>query len=54
MVWYAVHTLGVTRFVAFIEPDNQASRGVARNIGFVELELDTKGDRAMLRHELMC
>ena len=54
MVSYAVDTLAVTRFVAFIEPDNLASRGVARSAGFAELELDTTGDRPMLRHELVC
>jgi len=54
MVRYAVDTLAVTRFVAFIEPDNLASRGVARSVGFAELELNTTGDRPMLRHELVC
>jgi len=54
MVRYAVDTLAVRRFVAFIEPDNLASRGVARNAGFAELELDTTGDRPVLRHELVC
>jgi uridine kinase len=41
----------VGEFVAFIEPDNYASRGVARNIGFIELGLDANGPRPMLRHE---
>ena len=52
MIRYAVHALAVRRFVAFIEADNRASRGVARNAGFVELELDTTGERPILRHEL--
>jgi RimJ/RimL family protein N-acetyltransferase len=54
MVRHAVDTLAVTRFVALIEPDNLASRGVARRAGFAELELDTTGDRPMIRHELVC
>ena len=36
MIRYAVHALAVRRFVAFIEADNRASRGVARNAGCVE------------------
>ena len=43
--------VGVSRFVALIEPDNDASRGVARNAGFIESGLDTSGPRPMLRHE---
>ena len=52
MIRYAVDVLAVRRFVAFIEADNLASRGVARNAGFVELGLDTTSERPMLRHEL--
>ena len=52
MIRYAGHALAVRRFVAFIEADNLASRGVARNAGLVELGLDTTGERPMLRHEL--
>jgi RimJ/RimL family protein N-acetyltransferase len=52
MIRYAVHVLAVRRFVACIEADHLASRGVARHAGFVELELDTTGERPMLRHEL--
>lgn len=33
---YAFETLGVTEIKADIEPDNTASRGVARRVGFVE------------------
>ena len=52
MISYAARTLGVRHFVAFVEPDNLASRGVAVNTGLVELELDTSGERPMLRYEL--
>ena len=44
-------TIGVSKFVALIEPDNDASRGVARATGFVEAGLDARGPRLMLRHE---
>jgi RimJ/RimL family protein N-acetyltransferase len=42
---------GVRTFVASIEPDNYGSRGVARNVGFIELGLDTSGPQSMLRYE---
>ena len=51
MLDYFSNTLGVTRFIAFIEPDNHASRGVARTAGFVESGWDTSGPHPMLRHE---
>ena len=41
----------IRNFVALIEPDNYASRRVARNAGFIESGLDTSGPRPMLRHE---
>src|SRR5439155_1811531 len=54
-VWLTLEFLsgvvGISKFVALIEPDNHASRGVARNTGFVESGLDTSGPRRMLRHE---
>jgi RimJ/RimL family protein N-acetyltransferase len=51
MLQYFSNTLGNSKFVALIEPDNHASRGVARNAGFIESGLDTSGPRPMLRHE---
>lgn len=41
----------VSTFVALIEPDNHASRGVARNTGFVEAGLQTGAAHPMLRYE---
>jgi RimJ/RimL family protein N-acetyltransferase len=54
MLGYAVDVLGVRHFVAYIEPDNLGSRGVARRLGFAEQGLDTTGRRPMLRYELTC
>ena len=54
MLGYAVDVLGVRHFVAYIEPDNLGSRGVARRLGFAERGLDTTGDRPMPRYELTC
>jgi RimJ/RimL family protein N-acetyltransferase len=51
MLQYFTETIGVSKFVALIEPDNDASRGVARTTGFVEAGLDASGPRLMLRHE---
>lgn len=51
MLQYFSNTVGVSKFLAFIEPDNYASRGVARNTGFVQSGLDTTGPRPILRHE---
>jgi uncharacterized protein len=44
--------LDVHRCVAFIEPDNVASRGVARNARLEEIGVDTSGDRPMLRYQI--
>ena len=49
MIGWTAQALGVRTFVAFIEPDNLASRGVARNVGFMELGLNVTGERPMLR-----
>src|SRR5438552_1102940 len=43
MLHYFTNTVGVSKFVALIEPDNHGSRGVARNMGFIESGLDTSG-----------
>lgn len=51
MLQHFSNTLGIGKFVALIEPDNHASRGVARTAGFIESGLDTSGPRPMLRHE---
>ena len=51
MLQYFSNTLGISKFVALIEPDNDASRGVARHAGFIESGLDTSIPRPMLRHE---
>ena len=51
MLQYFSKTVGVSKFVALIEPDNHASRAVARNTGFIESGLDTSGPHPMLRHE---
>jgi uridine kinase len=51
MLQYFSSTLGTSNFVALIEPDNYASRGVAHNVGFIESGSDTSGPRPMLRHE---
>src|SRR5690242_12656124 len=51
MLDYLSKAVGVTEFVTSIEPDNVASRGVARNAGFIECGLDTSGARPMLRHK---
>ena len=51
MLQYFSKTLGGGKFVALIEPDNHASRGVARSAGFIESGSDTSGPRPMLRHE---
>src|SRR2546428_7524251 len=51
MLQYFSNTVGVSKFVALIDPDNHASRGVARNTGFIESGLDTSGPRPMHRHE---
>jgi len=51
MLHYFSKTLRPSKFVALIEPDNYASRGVAGNAGFIESGLDTSGPRPMLRHE---
>jgi RimJ/RimL family protein N-acetyltransferase len=48
---YFTNTVGISKFVALIEPDNHGSRGVARNTGFKESGLDTRGPHPMLRHE---
>jgi RimJ/RimL family protein N-acetyltransferase len=51
---YAFEHLGVHRIEAFIEPDNLASRGVARNVGFTEVGVSQgQGtDRPMLGYVL--
>jgi RimJ/RimL family protein N-acetyltransferase len=51
MLRYFFKALGISKFVALIEPDNYASRGVARNAGFIESGWDTSRPHAMLRHE---
>jgi uridine kinase len=51
MLRYFSYTVGVSTFLAMIEPDNHASRGVARKTGFKESGLDTSGQRPMLRYE---
>ena len=51
MLRYFSTTRGIKKFVALIEPDNHASRGVAHNAGFIESRLDTRGPRPMLLHE---
>jgi RimJ/RimL family protein N-acetyltransferase len=51
MLHYFSTTLGVSKFVALIEPDNHASGGVGRNTGFIESGLDTSGPTPMLRYE---
>ena len=51
MIDHFSNTVGISMFVAMIEPDNLASRHVARNTGFIESGLDTSGSRPMLRHE---
>jgi len=51
MLHHFTNTVGISKFVALIEPDNHGSRGVARNTGFIESGLDTSGPRPMLRHE---
>jgi RimJ/RimL family protein N-acetyltransferase len=50
---YAFRALGVRQLEAFIEPDNAASRGVARNAGFVEVESVQEGGRHLVRHLLL-
>jgi uridine kinase len=50
MLQYFSNTLGINKFVALIEPDNHASRGVARNAGFTISGLDSSGPHPMLRH----
>jgi RimJ/RimL family protein N-acetyltransferase len=50
MLHYFRNTVGISKFVALIEPDNHASCRVARNTGFIESGLDTSGTRPMLRH----
>jgi len=51
MLDYFSTTASVRNFVALIEPDNYASRGVARRTGFVESDLDASGPRPMLRYQ---
>ncbi|MBV8714723.1 MAG: GNAT family N-acetyltransferase [Chloroflexi bacterium] len=51
MLRYFSTTVGISKFVALIEPDNEASRGVAHNTGFIESGSDTSGPRLMLRYE---
>jgi RimJ/RimL family protein N-acetyltransferase len=51
MLDYFSDVVGVSRFVALIEPDNHASRGVARKTGFKESGLDTSSGHPMLRNE---
>jgi len=49
---YAFGTFGLHRLEAFIAPDNLASRGVARNAGFAEMEAVHEGEQLMLRYVL--
>lgn len=51
MLDYFSKSVGIGKFVALIEPDNWASRGVPRNARFIESGLDSSGPRAMLRYE---
>jgi hypothetical protein len=53
MLHYFTNPVGISKFVALIEPDNHASRGVARNTGFIESGLDTSGPGPMLRHKYL-
>jgi RimJ/RimL family protein N-acetyltransferase len=50
MLDYLSTALNVSKFVALIEPDNDASRGVARSTGFIKSGLHTSGPRPMLRY----
>jgi RimJ/RimL family protein N-acetyltransferase len=51
---YAFDHLGIQRVEALIEPDNRASRGVARNVGFTERGRShtQSTDRPLLRYML--
>jgi RimJ/RimL family protein N-acetyltransferase len=49
---YAFHAFGVHRLEAFIAPDNLASRGVAHNAGFAEIETVQDGGQPMVRYVL--
>jgi RimJ/RimL family protein N-acetyltransferase len=51
MLAYFSDGLGIRNFVALIEPDNYASRGVACNTGFVDSGLDSSGPRPMFRQQ---
>jgi L-amino acid N-acyltransferase YncA len=48
-----VQALATPRFVVWIEADNVASRGVARNVGFVECGMEINEGKPMLRFELV-
>jgi hypothetical protein len=48
-----IQTLAIHRFVVWIEADNAASRGVARNVGLLECGTEINQEKPMLRYELL-